>query len=223
MNLRRKVIKSRRWEEGLPSAGGGGGGGQGTARHGMAGCVGAAGMEAEGASCCPPERAGGEAGQGAAGAPAGDMQLKKGFPATLPVHIRKASSPKFLSMIHHFVLPPGNSRGGDVRWEEGGGAWKTNCSYTSGLWVPQRWKKVLFNCELVTGFLTLALQFQKTQHPLVTPCHAALGRGQPGGEQHKPRQQPGRCPRHGGGSRDDARRGFLMLAEGSMQLFNGSV
>lgn len=57
--------------------------------------------------------------------------------------------------------------------------WKTNCSYTWGLWVLQAFEmeeKVIFNCKLVTGSLMLALQCQKTQQPVATPRRTALGR-----------------------------------------------
>lgn len=91
----------------------------------------------------------------------------------------KPEAPKSLFMIHHLVLPLGNLRGAGVRWEEGGGVWKTNCSYTWGLWVLQAFEmeeKVIFNCKLVTGSLMPALWCQKTPQPAVTPRRTALGR-----------------------------------------------
>ena len=93
----------------------------------------------------------------------------------------------------------------------GGGSWKTNCSYTLRLWVLQAsetGEKVIFSYKLVAGSLILALQFQKTQQAVVTLRHAALGCGQPGREQRKPTQQPGRCP-------VTAAAPVTMIAEGS--------
>lgn len=101
------------------------------------GCVGAAGVEAEGSSHCPPEQAGGEAGQGAAGAWAGYMQLKKGVPAIFPIQIRKARRSQILVHDPSPCFASWKLERGRCKVGGGGGVWKTNCSYILGLWVLQ--------------------------------------------------------------------------------------
>lgn len=101
------------------------------------------------------------------------MEHKKGVPAGSP-----SSCPWSISFREL-------KRG---RYEEGGGAWKTNCSCTVGAADTGDVEKALtFNSKLVT------LQLQKTQQPVVVPRHTVLGHSQPGREQCEPKQQPGWC------------------------------
>lgn len=92
--------------------------------------MGTAGGKSGGASCCPPEWAGGDAGWDY-------IQHRKGSPATFSIQPNKASSSQPPIPDPSACFACWKLETGGVRWEEGGGVWKTNCSSTSGLWVLQ--------------------------------------------------------------------------------------
>lgn len=79
-----------------------------------------------------------------------------------PFMLGKSAVPKLTSMIHHFVLPPGNCRGGGIRWEEGvSGRLIAATPGDLGHCRYFRRKKVIFNSKLVTGSLMSAFSSRK--------------------------------------------------------------
>lgn len=92
-----------------------------------------------------------------------------------PVKPGNPAAPKLTSMIHLLVLPPGSSRGGGIRWEEGG---KPNCRYSWGLRalrVPEMGRSN-FQLQIGNGVLTVRCAVPENTATCCNPSPTALGR-----------------------------------------------